>query len=331
MPDKFSNHPSVDVIIPTYRPGPELRGLILRLLHQTAAPDHIFLVNTDETAFDGALLDGLPRVDICHIPKKAFDHGGTRQMALGFSRAAYVLFMTQDAMPADKCLIENLLAAVSRPGVRVAYARQLPNASCGVIERYTRMFNYPDTSRVKTLADLPELGIKTFFCSNVAALYDRAYLLAGGGFYVPSIFNEDMVFAGKALRAGAAVAYAADARVIHSHNYTARQQFHRNFDNGVSQALHPETFAGIHAAGEGKKLVLKTLGYLVRSGHLLLIPKLIVHSTAKMAGFYLGRRYQHLPRFLVRAFSDNRLFWEKDHEEAVRALLEGSGPSMDKR
>ena len=282
-------HPSVDVIIPTYRPGPELGGL----LRQNVVPEHIFLVNTQEAAFDSALIENLPRVSICHIPKKAFDHGGTRQMALGLSKAAYVLFMTQDALPADKCLIE----------------------------RYTRLFNYPETSRVKNIGDLPELGIKTFFCSNVAALYDRAYLLAGGGFYVPSIFNEDMVFAAKALRAGAAVAYAADARVIHSHNYSARQQFHRNFDNGVSQARHPEAFEGVGSAGEGKKLVVSTLKHLLRTGHPLLVPKLFLHSAAKLSGFYLGRHYHRLPKFVVRVCTDNRGFWDKDHEAAVREFL----------
>ena len=310
-------HPSVDVIIPTYRPGPELGGL----LRQNVVPEHIFLVNTQEAAFDSALIENLPRVSICHIPKKAFDHGGTRQMALGLSKAAYVLFMTQDALPADKFLIERLLAAVSQPKVRVAYARQLPRGDCCVIERYTRLFNYPETSRVKNIGDLPELGIKTFFCSNVAALYDRAYLLAGGGFYVPSIFNEDMVFAAKALRAGAAVAYAADARVIHSHNYSARQQFHRNFDNGVSQARHPEAFEGVGSAGEGKKLVVSTLKHLLRTGHPLLVPKLFLHSAAKLSGFYLGRHYHRLPKFVVRVCTDNRGFWDKDHEAAVREFL----------
>ncbi len=322
MPDKTKNYPTVDVVIPTFRPGPELRNLLLRLLGQSVRPQHIFLVNTEESAFDLSLTEGLPQVCICHIPQKAFDHGGTRQMALGFSKAAYVLFMTQDALPADKCLIERLLAAVSQPRVRIAYARQLPNASSGVIERYTRLFNYPATSRIKVIENLPELGIKTFFCSNVAAMYDRAYLLAGGGFYVPSIFNEDMVFAGKALRAGAAVAYAADARVLHSHNYSARQQFRRNFDNGVSETLHPETFAGVKAVGEGKKLVLSTLLYLLRTGHPLLVPKLFVHSAAKLAGFSLGKHFHRLPMFLVRRFTDNKSFWDQDHEETVRGFLE---------
>ena len=34
----------------------------------------------------------------------------------------------------------------------------------------------------------------------------------------------------------------ADARVIHSHEYTYRELIRRNFDQGVSQACHPEIF-----------------------------------------------------------------------------------------
>ena len=44
-------------------------------------------------------------------------------------------------------------------------------------------------------------------------------------------------------------------------------------------------------------------------------------GAAKMAGFYLGRHFHRLPGFMVRAFTDNRSFWEKDHEAEVRAWL----------
>ena len=61
---------------------------------------------------------------------------------------------------------------------------------------------------------------------------------------------------------GYAVAYAADAKVIHSHNYSCMQQFHRNFDLGVSQAEHPEVFEGIKSESEGIKLVKQTAAHL---------------------------------------------------------------------
>ena len=51
--------------------------------------------------------------------------------------------------------------------------------------------------------------------------------MSAGGFEDPTIFNEDMIFAGKRILAGDKVAYVAEAKVIHSHNYTGSQQFHR--------------------------------------------------------------------------------------------------------
>ena len=127
---------------------------------------------------------------------------------------------------------------------------------CHIVEQYTRQFNYPEQSCVKTKADIPTLGIKTFFCSDVCAAYRRDLFEELGGFESPVIFNEDMFFAANAIEHGYGVAYAADAKVVHSHNYTMRQQFHRNFDLAVSQKQHPEIFeqvsseAGGYEAGE---------------------------------------------------------------------------------
>ena len=55
-----------------------------------------------------------------------------------------------------------------------------------------------------------------------------------------------------------AIAYVADAKVIHSHNYNCTQQFKRNFDLAVSQADHPEVFGGIRSESEGIRLVKQT-------------------------------------------------------------------------
>lgn len=46
-----------------------------------------------------------------------------------------------------------------------------------------------------------------------------------GGFITHTIFNEDMIYAGKIVLKGYLVAYQADARVFHSHNYGNVEQF----------------------------------------------------------------------------------------------------------
>ena len=119
---------------------------------------------------------------------------------------------------------------------------------------------------------------------------DREIYQKIGGFVNRAIFNEDMIYAGTMVQQGYSVAYAADAKVYHSHNYSGKQQFHRNFDLGVSQAEHPEVFEGVPSEGEGIRLVKKSLNYLLRTGHIWLIPQLIWQSGMKYAGYFLGKK-----------------------------------------
>ena len=98
--------------------------------------------------------------------------------------------------------------------------------------------------------------------------------------------------------------------MIHSHNYSNSQQFHRNFDNGVSQAMHPEVFKGVRSEGEGMKLVGQTRRYLQKIGRGYLVPHLYAQSFFKLLGFRMGRCYRILPAFLVRACSWNKGFWD---------------------
>ena len=184
----------IDVIIPVYRPGEELRRLLRRLTVQTIRPAHILLVNTQEELFDSECMDGIDGVQVIHITKQQFDHGGTRHMAAEKMTGEFILFMTQDAVPAHETMIEELYAPFSDKKVCAAYARQLPRAECSIIEKYTRSFNYGPESRIKTQEDLAQLGIKTFFCSNVCAMYRRSAYEELGGFERRTIFNEDMIF-----------------------------------------------------------------------------------------------------------------------------------------
>lgn len=310
---------TIDVIIPTFRPDERFEKLIGRLGRQTVKPMRILVMNTEESAWvlssalradfaRGRTADGI-RLEVHHLPAQEFDHGGTRRRAAAMSRADALLFMTQDAVPADEYLVERLLGRLNG-GAAAAYARQIPAADCHLLERYTRSFNYGAESMVKSAADLPRLGIKTYMCSNVCAVYARAAYEKLGGFEEHAIFNEDMVFAAHLIQAGYQIAYAADARVIHSHNYSGRQQFHRNFDLAVSQADHPEVFAGVRSESEGIRLVRGAAAYLRKNGKSCLLPVLIWQSGCKYAGYLLGKRYRRLPAWLVGLCTMNKGYWK---------------------
>lgn len=306
----------LDVIIPVYKPGKEFLQLIGRLQEQDYPVNRIIIMNTEQKYFEELIKDTdfckeNPNVSVYHISKKEFDHGRTRHLGVQMSTAPYFLMMTQDAMPADHQLTAILMESLRQEKIAAAYARQLPREDCGEAERFTRDFNYPDESRIKTKEDLPKLGIKTYFCSNVCAAYNRAVYDTLGGFIQNTIFNEDMIYAAGAVKKGYGIAYCARAEVIHSHNYTGREQFHRNFDLGVSQADHPEIFAQVPSESEGIRMVSLTAGHLSRIGQKRKIPGLIFVSGCKYLGYLLGKKYQKLPRKFVMKCTMNREYWKK--------------------
>lgn len=305
---------TIDVIIPTYKPDREYFKLIDRLQKQTVPIRKIIVINTEEKYFNRLIFGKkyekeYQNIVVKHISAHEFDHARTRRQGVKLSDADVFVMMTQDAIPADDKLIENLLVPLGQENVAVSYARQLAKEDAGEIEKYTRQFNYPEESRLKGQEDIATMGIKTFFCSDVCAAYKRSIYDELGGFVKKAIFNEDMVYAATAVKAGYKVAYAADASVYHSHNYTGKQQFHRNFDLGVSQAQHPEVFEGISSESEGVSMVKKTIKYLWESGHKTEIFRLIYTSGCKFIGYRLGKAYRKLPRKIVLACTSNRNYW----------------------
>ena len=299
----------VDVLIPVYRPDGKLTELLKRLKMQNYPIHRVILMNTEEKHFPAELTGIWDRVEVYHLAKEEFDHGGTRDRGVRMSTADLVVCMTQDAMPADETLIEELVKPFDDPEVWAAYARQLPNEDCREVEKYTRSFNYPEQSMVKTQEDLDRLGIKTFFCSNVCAAWRREKYLELGGFVKHTIFNEDMILAGTMIKQGGKIAYCAKAKVIHSHNYSAFQQFHRNFDLAVSQTMYPEVFGGIRSESEGIKLVKKSLSYCIKIGKPWLMIQVVTQSAGKFLGYKMGQQYKSLPMWLILRCTMSPSFW----------------------
>lgn len=328
----------IDVIIPVYRPGEDLVALLNRLYAQTVEIHKIILVETldeeektsmeEETSAEGAesresetsaeeaetslllhLQKKYKKIELYSVKKEDFDHGMTRRMAVEKSDADIFIMMTQDALPADRKLIEKLTAPLMGD-IAVSYARQLPRKNCRAIERFTRRFNYPEESLLKGKENLQVLGIKTYFCSDVCAAYRREIYEKLGGFAEKAIFNEDMLFAAKAVEAGYKIMYAAEARVLHSHNYSISQQFRRNFDLGVSQAEHPEVFKKIPSEKEGGRMVKETTEYLFTTGKVFLIPYFYLQCMGKYAGYFLGKHYKMLPAKTIKKCTANEAYWQ---------------------
>ena len=126
---------TVDVIIPVYKPDAVFETLLERLGKQNYPIRRIIIMNTEQSFWKEDIYETVPNLEVHHVTKNEFDHGGTRNQGASYSEADIMVFMTDDAIPADRELIGALVKGLSQKGpsgeyVAAAYARQLPNRDC---------------------------------------------------------------------------------------------------------------------------------------------------------------------------------------------------------
>lgn len=259
--------PKVSVIIPTLNAEKELASLFDELAAQDHNIDEIIVVDSASDDRTVEICKSNSRVNLIQIARNDFDHGGTRNMALRRSVGDIIVFLTQDAVPADHEFLDRLIAPLQEEGVAVSTGRQLPKEDASITERLVRKFNYPEESCMKSEEDIPRMGIKAFYCSDACAAYNREIYLKLGGFPHPVKTNEDMFFAAKAIRSGYRIAYAADAVVSHSHNFTLKEQYRRNYIQGYEMEKHRELLGDVSQGSEGMRMVKYVSKELLKHGH----------------------------------------------------------------
>lgn len=314
----------VAVVVPTLRPGEALARLISALRGQTRPPREIVIVDSasDDGTAENARGMGC-RVEV--VGQESFDHGGTRNLGAGLARSPIIVFMTQDAVPANAHFIARLLQPLHE-GCAGAYARQIPRPDAAPTERFQRAFNYPSEGHSRSAQDLQRLGLRAAFFSNVASAVDRAAYEAVGGFPTGVILNEDTMFAYRLLRAGHRVAYVAEAEVYHSHDYSVGQQFRRYFDIGASHTQGDGGLAGLPVAQEGVRFAQQELRALAREGAWLWLPRAGVELGAKWLAFQLGRRASRLPTAVASRLSLQPAYWRRDHASRLPVRKGPPGP-----
>lgn len=305
----FKNSPKISVIIPTLNAEDNLRVLINSISKQTLLPEEIIIIDSsssDNTAQLAAYFGCKVKV----IPKSQFNHGGTRNLGASLASGEIIVFLTQDAIPRNEMFLERLIAPLNNSMVAASFGRQIAREDASPIERFTREFNYPDHSIIKSKDSLSSLGIKTFFFSDVCSAIRRGDFEKIGHFPEEIIMNEDMVLAARLILKGYHIAYTADAEVTHSHNYNASQQFKRNFDIGVSHNQNRWILEYARAEGEGLRYFWNQLSYLCKNGEYKWIPYAIWMTMAKYAGYKFGLNEAILPRQVKQKFSMHRFFWK---------------------
>ena len=305
-------HSAFSVIIPTLNGARQLEELLSSFRIQTRKPREILVVDSASTD-DTVLVAKRYGARVISIDRDEFDHGGTRTQAALELRSEYLVFFTQDVIPAHRSVLENLVKPLQQDdSVGISYGRQLPSFEATDTARHLRLFNYPDKSQVRTFEDRLRYGLSTVFASNSCAAYNRKVLGTVGYFRDDLIFGEDTCAVGRMLQAGYRVAYIAEAPVYHSHNYSWSEEFRRYFDIGVLHATEKwliETYGT--AENRGPTYIRSGLAYLAARRNYSLIGDFMVRVMLKFIGYQVGKRYSLVPEKIVPDLSMHRKWWAK--------------------
>jgi len=209
------------IVVPILNPDEKFFKTTIPLLQNQSVKNRILLINSGEDIAEGNYVT-------VKIEKEEFNHANSRNIALQYD-ADFYLFMTQDALPFDECLIEELVKPFNDDEVVISYARQIPYENAHITEKFARNTNYPANSCIKSKKDISKLGIKTYFNSDSCAVYRGNYFRRQNGFKKDLNCSEDMEFAARAINDDEKIAYTAKAKVFHSHQYTIKSLYQRYY------------------------------------------------------------------------------------------------------
>lgn len=300
----------IQIIIPVYKPDSKLLILLKQIKKQTIKNIPLLIIDSgsnDEYKNEIEDMNCLVK----KIDAKTFNHGGTRQMGADmFPDKDVYIYLTQDAILVDEYAINNIVKVFNDDNVGCAYGRQLPHKGATIFATHARLFNYKNESYIYSIEDKEKHGMKTAFNSNSFAAYRKKALEDVGGFPTNTILSEDMYVTAKMLLKNWSVAYCADAKVYHSHNYTIWQEFKRYFDIGVFHAREAwirETFG--KAEGEGKRFVISEAKMIIEKKPLLIF-EMFFRDGMKFLGYRLGIREKYIPKNIKKKISMTKGYWK---------------------
>jgi len=301
------------VVIPTLNAASSLSLLIDSLHDQYGAIFDIIIIDSESTD-DTIRIAHDMGCTVLSIARSDFNHGGTRNLASIHAQGDILVFMTQDALPVDSFFLQHLLDPILSGKTVASFARQVPYPNASLSERFARVFNYPPHSQIRTRASIESMGLGAYFFSNVSSAIRKDVFMDMGMFADDVIMNEDMLMCAKLLNEGRAVAYAADALVYHSHDYSLQQTFQRYFDIGVFFTRHFD-MPNLATNGRGASYTRKLLSHAIRHGDLSAFFYAVGETAAKLAGFTLGKFERFVPLMLKRRLSMHSGFWQTNRSQ----------------
>ena len=229
----------VSIVIPTKNAG-DLIGQVLEAIEKQKTNLQYEIICVDSGSEDNTLeiIKKHRSVKLFKILPEEFGHGKTRNYGASQGTGEFIVFITQDALPASNSWLENLVSVVRKdPLCAGAFGIHYPYTNCNIFDERDIKAHFEGFGKNNTYYWITDCKryredegyrhLLCFYSDNNSCMRRSIWEKYP---YDNVDFAEDQFWARKIIELGYHKAYAADAPVYHSHNYKLHTYFGRYYD-----------------------------------------------------------------------------------------------------
>lgn len=315
--------PKATVLIPTKNGGEIFKRVLAQVINQqTPWPFEVLVIDSGSSDGTVELCRQFKKVRLHTIEPQEFGHGRTRNLGVSMARGDFIALLTQDALPASHNWLEVMVSAIEQdPAIAGVFGRHIayPDASPFTRNELELHFSGFETCNIVQLDDSERYAreegyrqVLHFFSDNNAIIRRSVWEKLP---YPEVDFAEDQIWAQGIIEAGYKKAYARDAVVVHSHDYTLFERLQRSFDEayafrrlfGYVLCSGPRSFVRSWLALTQRDFTYARLNGLFWSQPMA-VARAPLDNFMRLAGHYLGANGDSLSEALRQRLSrDKRL------------------------
>lgn len=243
----MATNPTASIIIPTFNGGDIFKRVLDAISRQQTPWDYEVIIidsgsRDDTVEISREFAKVFASTILYAIKNEDFGHGCTRNLGAQLSRGDFLVFLTQDALPADELWLYELVDAVAKDssiagafGRHVAYDSADPFTKRDLEEHFAGLKAFPLCNRNLDhhrylIGDISWRQVLHYFSDNSSCLRRSAW----ERYPYPDIeFGEDQAWAAIIIENGLSKAYAYDSIVYHSHDYDEAETEARAYTESV--------------------------------------------------------------------------------------------------
>ena len=233
--------PSISVmncslVIRAYNESTHLGRLLEGVRRQTVEDVEVVLVDSGSVDSTVAIAESFG-ARVVHIPPGEFTFGRSLNLGIRAATRELVVIASAHVHPVYPDWLESLLRPFEDEEVGLTYGKQRGPATAKFSEQQIFQQWYPDVSQPRQ---------STAYCNNANAAIRRSLWIANP--YDEALTGlEDLAWAKWAKEQGYAIAYVAEAEVIHVHAETPRGVFNRYRREAMAfKQIHPEAHFNLY-------------------------------------------------------------------------------------